>query len=242
MRSATPSRRAPRRFAPRICASRGSRAHNLKIEDLAIPLQGLVAVSGVSGSGKSTLIDEVIYRNWRRFQGQPVEDVGAARAIDGFEAIEEVFLIGQDPLGRSTRSNAVSFVKVLPILRTLLARSPDAQARKLKPRDFWFNVPGGRCEICKGLGTVILEMHFLPDVEVSCEACRGRRFRQEVLEVAYRGRNILSILEMTADEAAHAFRDLPEIGGSSAPSRMSGSGTSVSDSRPRPSPEARPSG
>jgi excinuclease ABC subunit A len=190
----------------------GLRANNLQIEDLSIPLEGIVAVSGVSGSGKSTLIDEVVYRNWRRFQGQPVEDVGSARAIAGFDALKDVLLIGQEPLGRSTRSNAVSFVKVLPILRTLLARTPYALARKLKPRDFSFNVPGGRCETCKGLGTVILEMHFLPDVEVSCEACRGRRFREEVLEVAYRGRNILSILEMTADEAAGSFQDHPEIG------------------------------
>jgi excinuclease ABC subunit A len=189
----------------------GLRANNLRIDDLSIPLQGIVAVSGVSGSGKSTLVDEVIYRNWRRFQGQPVEDVGPARSITGFEALDEIILIGQEPLGRSTRSNAVSFVKVLPILRTLLAKTPDAEARRLKPRDFSFNVPGGRCEICRGLGTVILEMHFLPDVEVTCEACKGRRFREEVLEVSYRGRNIQAFLEMTADEAGHALRDTPDV-------------------------------
>jgi excinuclease ABC subunit A len=190
---------------------RGLSAHNLKIEELAIPLRGLVAVSGVSGSGKSTLLDEVIYRNGRRFHGLPVEEVGAARAIEGYQSVEEVLLIGQDPLGRSTRSNAVSFVKVLPLIRDLFARTPDAKERSLKSRDFSFNVPGGRCEVCKGIGTVVLEMHFLPDVEVACEACNGRRFREEVLEVSYRGRTITGVLDLTADEAAEAFADRPEI-------------------------------
>ncbi len=189
----------------------GLAANNLRIDALEIPLSGITAVSGVSGSGKSSLVDQVIFRNWRRFQGLPVEDVGALRSASGFEALEEVLLIGQEPLGRSTRSNAVSFVKVLPILRALLAGTPAARARRLKPRDFSFNVAGGRCEMCKGLGTIILEMHFLPDVEVSCEACRGRRFRNEVLEVSFGGRNILGILQMTADEAAVAFGTLPEV-------------------------------
>ena len=214
---------APRSRAPSL-RLRGLSANNLQIDDLTIPLQGITAVSGVSGSGKSTLIDEVIYRNWRRFQGQPVEEVGHAASIAGFESLEEILLIGSEPLGRSKRSNAVSFVKVLPILRALLAKTPDAKSRKLAPRDFSFNVPGGRCETCKGIGTVVLEMHFLPDVEVVCEECKGRRFRQAVLEVAYRGRNILSILEMTADQAAHLFRDLPEIGRRLAPLQQVGLG------------------
>jgi len=188
-----------------------ARANNLRIEQLEIPLAGIAAVSGVSGSGKSTLVEEVIYRNWLRYAGRPVENVGEARSISGFESFEEVVLIGQEPLGRSARSNAVSFVKVLPLLRGLLAATPEARERRLRPRDFSFNVPGGRCETCKGLGTVVLEMHFLPDVEVACEACRGRRFRDDVIEVNYRGRNIQTLLETTADEASRLFRDFEEI-------------------------------
>jgi excinuclease ABC subunit A len=203
-------RPAPAGAVPKLVL-RGLTEHNLKIEELAIPLYGLIAVSGVSGSGKSTLLDEVVYRNGRRFRGLPVEEVGAARSIDGYDTFDEVLLIGQDPLGRSTRSNAVSFVKVLPLIRDLFARTPDAKERRLRPRDFSFNVPGGRCEICKGIGTVVLEMHFLPDVEVACEACKGRRFRQDVLEVAHRGRTITGVLDLTADEAAAAFADHPEI-------------------------------
>ncbi|MBD3162192.1 MAG: excinuclease ABC subunit A [Candidatus Eisenbacteria bacterium] len=187
-------------------------AHNLRINALSIPLTGITGISGVSGSGKSTLLDEVVYRNWRRASGLTVEDVGAVGLIEGFEELDEVILIGQDPLGRSSRSNAVSFVKVLPLLRELLAGTPEARQRKLRPRDFSFNVPGGRCEVCKGIGTVVLEMHFLPDVEVSCEVCKGRRFRADVLEVTYRGRNILALLETTADEASSLFADRPEIG------------------------------
>jgi excinuclease ABC subunit A len=190
---------------------RNLRAHNLRIRELRLPLQGITAISGVSGSGKSTLVDDVITRNWRRYRGLQVEDVGEVGAIEGFESLDDVVLVGQDPLGRSTRSNAVSFVKVLPIFRELLAASPEAVARQLRPRDFSFNVPGGRCETCKGLGSVILEMHFLPDVEVTCDACKGRRFRSDVLEVTHRGRNIQGILEMTTDEAAKAFRDRADV-------------------------------
>lgn len=194
-----------------VLALAGVRANNLDIEALEIPLHALVAITGVSGSGKSTLLDEVIHRNWRRHRGLAVEDVGSAHRIDGFDQVDDVLLIGQEPLGRSVRSNAVSFVKVLPVLRDLLAKSPESRARRLRARDFSFNVPGGRCEACKGLGTVVLEMHFLPDVEVSCEACKGRRFREEVLQVAYRGYTIRGMLEMTADEAAAVFADRPEV-------------------------------
>jgi len=198
------------RDTPRL-RLQGVRAHNLRIRELSIPLAGIVAVSGVSGSGKSTLVDEVIHRNWLRYHGSPVEDVGTADAIEGYETLDQVLLIGQEPLGRSTRSNAATFLDAYPTIRDLFARSPTARAGGLKPRDFSFNVPGGRCETCKGLGTTILEMHFLPDVEVTCEACKGRRFRQEVLDVAYRGRSILQVLDMTADEASRFFDSLPEI-------------------------------
>lgn len=205
-----PGRTTIRAEMPRLCLERLT-AHNLRIERLEIPLAGIVTITGVSGSGKSTLLDEVIHRNWIRFQGRPVEEVGRAERIEGFEGLDEVVLIGQEALGRSTRSNAISFTKVSSPIRDLFARTPEAAARGLTPRDFSFNVPGGRCETCKGLGTVVLEMHFLPDVEVACESCKGKRFRAEVLEVTYRGRTILGILEMTADGAAAEFADHPEI-------------------------------
>jgi excinuclease ABC subunit A len=208
---ATPRISAPvRRGAPRLRLS-GLRAHNLRIESLSIPLEGIIAISGVSGSGKSTLLDEVIHRNWLRYRGEAVEDVGRIRAAQGYEQLDDVVLIGQEPLGRSVRSNALTFVGAFPAIRDLFSKNPAARALGLKPRDFSFNVPGGRCEVCKGLGTTILEMHFLPDIEVTCEACRGKRFREEVLEVSFRGRSILQTLEMTADEAARFFADVPEI-------------------------------
>ena len=209
-RTASPRTRAFNRNAPGL-RLRDLRAHNLRIKELHLPLRGITAISGVSGSGKSTLVDNVIARAWRRYRGVQVDEVGEVGAIEGFDSLDDVVLVGQDPLGRSTRSNAVSFVKVLPIFRDLLAGTPEAAAHGLRARDFSFNVPGGRCEVCKGLGSVVLEMHFLPDVEVTCEACKGRRFRPDVLEVSYRGRNIQAILEMTTDEAAKAFRDRPDI-------------------------------
>jgi len=187
------------------------RAHNLRIDRLEVPRAGLTAISGVSGSGKSTLVDHVLHRNWMRFEGEAVEDVGAVDSIEGFQYLKKVVLVPQQPLGRSVRSNAVSFVKVLPILRDLLGRIPAAREAGLKPRDFSFNVSGGRCEACRGLGSVVQEMHFLPDVEVTCEVCKGRRFREEVLAVTWRGRSILGILEMTAEEAAREFRGLPGL-------------------------------
>lgn len=193
--------------APPTIRLLGVRQHNLDIPRLEIPADRLVVVTGLSGSGKSTLIESVLHRNALRLAGKPVEDVGFAEAVAGLERFEEVLLVSQNPLGRSARSNVVTYVGLLALIRARLSRTPDARRLGLRPGSFSFNVPGGRCEVCKGMGTVTLEMHFLADVEITCEACRGRRFLEPVLEVTYRGRNILQILDLTVEEAAVFFRE-----------------------------------
>ncbi|MBD3236867.1 MAG: excinuclease ABC subunit A, partial [Candidatus Eisenbacteria bacterium] len=197
-------------MAPQI-QLRDVRAQNLRIDRLAIPARGLTALTGVSGSGKSTLLDAVLYRNWRRRSGRPAEEIGEVGRIEGLEAFAETHLIGQDPLGRSSRSNPISFVKAYGEIRALLSGTIAARQRRLGPGAFSFNVKGGRCEACRGLGTQVVEMYFLPDVEATCERCAGRRFRAEILEVHWRGRNIHQILEMTVDQAAGFFRSQPRL-------------------------------
>jgi excinuclease ABC subunit A len=183
----------------------GASEHNLRIPRLQIPLNGLVVLTGVSGSGKSTLLDEIIYRNWLRQQGRAVEAVGRVEQIGGWKPVTEMHLIGQELLGRSSRSNPLSFVKAYAEIRKLLAGTLAARQRRLAPGAFSFNTAGGRCESCRGMGTQTLEMYFLPDVEVVCEACEGRRFQPKVLEVTWRGRNIAAILDLTVDEATEFF-------------------------------------
>ena len=190
---------------------RGGRRARSKIARLAVPLVGLTVLSGVSGSGKSTLLDEVIHRNWLRSRGLPVESVGHVGAIGGWEAISETHFVGQELLGRSSRSNPISFVQAYAGIRELLAGTIAARQRHLAPGAFSFNTVGGRCETCHGMGTQTLEMYFLPDVEVTCEACAGRRFGSEVLEVTWRGKNIAEILELTVDEAFAFFAQESKI-------------------------------
>ncbi len=184
----------------------GAREHNLKIASLEIPLSRLVVITGVSGSGKSTLLDEIIHRNWLRHKGRPVEDVGGVDRIAGFGDLEEVHLVGQVLLGRSSRSNPISFVQAYAEIRKLLAGTLAARQRGLEAGAFSFNTAGGRCDTCKGMGTQVLEMYFLPDVEVPCEVCGGKRFRPEVLAVTWHAKNIDAMLAMTVDEATAFFR------------------------------------
>ncbi len=179
----------------------GVREHNLRIDRLEIPLDRLVVVTGVSGSGKSTLVESVLHRNALRHAGKPVEDVGAAERIEGFEQLEEVLLISQDPPGRSSRSTVASAIGILGPVRNALSKTPRARELGLLPGAFSFNVPGGRCETCQGIGTVTIEMQFMNDIEVACEVCRGKRFRDDVLEVTWRGKSILQILDLTVREA-----------------------------------------
>jgi excinuclease ABC subunit A len=191
----------------------GATAHNLKSVDVSFPLGALTCVTGVSGSGKSTLVHDVIYGGIRRAKGEvPSESrVGAYQTLDGIELISDAVLVDQTPIGRTPRSNPVTYLKAFDPIRELFASTKDARSRGLTPSHFSFNVPGGRCEACEGEGTVRVEMQFLADVFVPCDQCDGRRFKPQVLEVRYKGRNIHQVLDMTVREALSFFGASPKV-------------------------------
>ncbi|HHP7233084.1 MAG TPA: excinuclease ABC subunit UvrA [Desulfobacterales bacterium] len=195
-------RSAPLRDRIRI---EGAAAHNLKSIDVEIPLQCMVALTGVSGSGKSTLAEEILYKAAKRRLGDGDERPGAHRAIRGLERVAEVVLIDQHPIGRSPRANPATYTKALDPVRQMLADTRAAREQGLQAGHFSFNVPGGRCETCSGDGYEKIEMQFLSDVYIRCSRCNGRRFKPEVLGVNYRGRNIDDILQMTVNEAIAFF-------------------------------------
>ena len=189
----------------------GAAENNLKEIDVRIPLGLLVCVTGVSGSGKSTLVDEILRRAlFRRFYGSR-EKPGRHKRIVGADQIDKVIVIDQSPIGRTPRSNPATYTGVFSIIRDLFARLPEAKVRGYGPGRFSFNVKGGRCEACRGDGVLKIEMHFLPDVYVTCEQCRGRRYNRETLEIRYRGKNIADVLDMTVDEAREFFRAIPAL-------------------------------
>jgi excinuclease ABC subunit A len=190
---------------------RGASEHNLKGIDIDIPLDMLVCITGVSGSGKSTLVHDCIYAGLKKQRGDWQGHVGAYQKIDGGQYIDEVILVDQSPIGRTPRSNPVTYIKVYDAIRETFASTREAQARGLEPSHFSFNVPGGRCEVCQGDGTVTVEMQFLADVELICEECKGTRFKQQILDVRYRGKNIHEVLNLTVHEALTFFRDVPKI-------------------------------
>ncbi len=190
---------------------RGASEHNLKSIDIDIPLDMLVCITGVSGSGKSTLVHDCIYAGLKKQRGDWQGHVGAFHKLDGGQHIEEVILVDQSPIGRTPRSNPVTYIKVYDAIRETFASTREAQARGLEPSHFSFNVPGGRCEVCQGDGTVTVEMQFLADVELVCEECKGTRFKQQILDVRYRGKNIHEVLNLTVHEALTFFRDVPKI-------------------------------
>ena len=190
---------------------RGAREHNLKGIDVEIPLGVLTAVTGVSGSGKSTLVHDVLYAGIKRAKGDWDRKVGAADRIEGIELITDVVLVDQAPIGRTPRSNPVTYLKAFDPIRDLFASTKDAKLRGLTASHFSFNVPGGRCEACEGEGQVRVEMQFLADVFVPCDQCDGKRFRPQVLEVRYKGRNIHEVLDLTVREALMFFSGSPKV-------------------------------
>ncbi|HEV3471000.1 MAG TPA: excinuclease ABC subunit UvrA [Pyrinomonadaceae bacterium] len=190
---------------------RGAAEHNLKGVDVDIPLEMLVCVTGVSGSGKSTLVHDVVYAGLKKQRGEWQGHVGAFRELQGAQHVDEVILVDQSPIGRTPRSNPVTYVKVYDAVREVFSQTRDAQSRGLDPSHFSFNVPGGRCDVCEGDGTVTVEMQFLADVELVCEECKGTRFKSQVLDVRYRGKNINDVLNMTVREAMTFFRDVNKI-------------------------------
>jgi excinuclease ABC subunit A len=189
----------------------GASEHNLKNIDVAIPLSTLTVVTGVSGSGKSTLVHDVIYGAVRRAKGGVEKRAGAHRKMDGVELLTDAVLVDQTPIGRTPRSNPVTYLKAFDPIRELLAATKDARSRGLTASHFSFNVPGGRCDACEGEGVVRVEMQFLADVFVPCDQCDGKRFKPQVLEVKYRGRNVHQVLEMTVREALTFFSSSPKV-------------------------------
>ncbi len=191
----------------------GARAHNLKNLDLAIPLRMLVVITGVSGSGKSTLVHEVLFHALAAAKKQiaaPAEPLSCNR-LEGAEFVDEVILVDQSPIGRTPRSNPVTYIKAFDGIRDLYASLPEAKRRGFSVGHFSFNIPGGRCETCQGDGTVTVEMQFLADVELVCEECKGMRYKPQVLEVRYQGKNIHEALNLTVKEALRFFAPFPKI-------------------------------
>jgi excinuclease ABC subunit A len=190
---------------------RGARANNLRDLDVEFPLGKLVAVTGVSGSGKSTLVNDILYRALARHFYQAKDLPGAHAGIDGIEHLDKVIAIDQSPIGRTPRSNPATYTGTFTLIRDLFGQLPESKVRGYGPGRFSFNVKGGRCEACEGDGIKKIEMHFLPDVYVKCEVCKGQRYNQETLDVAYKGKHIADVLEMTVAEAHRFLENIPTV-------------------------------
>ena len=188
----------------------GAREHNLQNISVEIPLEMLVCVTGVSGSGKSTLVHDVLYAGLKKQRGEWNSHVGLFKDMNGREHIDDIMLVDQSPIGRTPRSNPVTYIKAYDAIREVFAGTQAAKTKGFNASHFSFNVPGGRCEICQGSGTVTVEMQFLADVELTCEDCRGTRFREEILDVKYKGKNIHEVLQLTVREAILFFKDVQE--------------------------------
>jgi excinuclease ABC subunit A len=183
----------------------GASENNLKNIDIRIPLNMFVCVTGVSGSGKSTLVHKVLYAGMMKRKGGYDGTAGKCKDIEGIDSINHVELVDQTPIGRSPRSNPITYIKIFDLIRDVLAHTPAAKTHGYAPGHFSFNVPGGRCEVCEGDGLQRIEMQFLADIFLPCESCKGKRFKQEVLDVRYRGKNVDDILNMTVTEAIQFF-------------------------------------
>jgi len=208
VRIETPAKRRPL-SRKRALVVRGARANNLKSIDAAFPVGGLVCVTGVSGSGKSTLVNDILYRALMRHFFASRTRPGEHARIEGLDLIDKVIIIDQSPIGRTPRSNPATYTGVFGDIRRLFAQLKDSKVRGYKPGRFSFNVKGGRCEACEGQGTKRIEMHFLPDIYVTCEVCKGRRYNRETLEIRYRGKTIADVLDMQVEEALEFFSPFP---------------------------------
>ena len=190
---------------------KGARENNLKNIDVNFPLGVMTCVTGVSGSGKSSLVNEILYKRLAHDLNRARVKAGKHDCIEGLEQLDKVINIDQSPIGRTPRSNPATYTGVFDMIRDLFAGTKDAKSRGYKKGRFSFNIPGGRCEACKGDGIIKIEMHFLPDVYVPCEVCGGKRYNRETLEVLYKGKNIFDVLDMTVDEACKFFENVPSI-------------------------------
>ncbi len=209
-------RRVPmpeRRRAPgeRVLTVRGAAHNNLKRLDVHFPIGLFIVVTGVSGSGKSSLVNDILYRALARHFYRAADRAGGHDGIDGLEHLDKVIAIDQSPIGRTPRSNPATYTNVFTHIRALMAKTPEARMRGFKPGRFSFNVKGGRCEACKGDGQIKIEMHFLPDIYVTCEVCGGRRYGRETLAVRFKGLNIAEILDLTVEQARELFANVPAI-------------------------------
>ncbi|HEY0049652.1 MAG TPA: excinuclease ABC subunit UvrA, partial [Pyrinomonadaceae bacterium] len=189
----------------------GAREHNLKAVDAEIPLDMLVCVTGVSGSGKSTLIHDIIYAGLKKQRGEWQGHVGLFKEIKGGDFVDDIILVDQSPIGRTPRSNPVTYIKAYDAIREVFSSTNTAKTHGYDASHFSFNVPGGRCEVCQGSGTVTVEMQFLADVELTCEECYGTRFKAEILDVRYKGKNIHEVLQMTIREALFFFKEVNKL-------------------------------
>ena len=189
----------------------GAQENNLKNIDVNFPLGVMTCVTGVSGSGKSSLVNQILYKRLARDLNRARTIPGKHKGIEGLDQLDKVINIDQSPIGRTPRSNPATYTGVFDLIRDLFAATPDAKARGYKKGRFSFNVKGGRCEACSGDGIIKIEMHFLPDVYVPCEVCKGKRYNRETLEVKYKGKSIYDVLDMTVEEAMHFFENVPSI-------------------------------
>lgn len=190
---------------------KGAREHNLKNIDVNIPLGKFVSVTGVSGSGKSTLVNDILYPSLSNALANTAYQAGPHDGIAGYENLDKVIVIDQSPIGRTPRSNPATYTGVFTYIREIFSKTLEAKMRGYRPGRFSFNLKGGRCEACTGDGVIKIEMHFLPDIYVPCEVCKGRRYNRETLEIRYRGRNIDDVLNMTIEEALDFFKNIPRI-------------------------------
>ena len=200
-----------RKWNRSICLE-GVRQHNLKNITVEFPLNVLCVVSGVSGSGKTTLVKQVLYPALQKLKGEFTEKAGMHKALSGdIDAITQVEMVDQNPIGKSSRSNPITYIKAYDEIRDLFSRQPLSKLRGFQPKHFSFNVDGGRCDACKGEGEQVVEMQFLADVHLTCDVCGGKRFKEEVLEVSYKEKSIFDVLDMSVDEAIQFFRDEPDV-------------------------------